>query len=402
MNTKPRILISVGTRPEIIKMAPVYFELKNRGVEPLLLHTGQHDDMAQQLYKLWNITPDYCIELQRKALDPKICDLSALTSLLLEKTSGILMEAKPSMVMVHGDTSSALAMGLAAFYRQLKIAHVESGLRSSNEYHPFPEEKNRMLIAQLAHFHFAPTEKAKANLLKEGISADSIHMVGNTIVQATRLGASMLNKMQVTSLHVGVSGTAGLQVKSSVVTTLADQMIDKRLILVTAHRRENHDEGISNISKAVIQLLQAHQDLLVVWPMHPNPKVQDKIKNIFAGLPDEVMSRVHLTGPMEYPTLLWMLKNAWVVLTDSGGIQEEAVALNTPVLVLRETTERPEVVESGAGLLVGTDTNHIIEAVEALQADPERYQKMRTAINPFGDDLVAKRICDILLERSAV
>ncbi len=397
MSTSTRILMSVGTRPEIIKMAPVYLELKERGVAPMWLHTGQHDDMAQELYKLWKITPDFNIELQRQPADPTNCDLSMLTALLLEKTSRVLIEANPSIVMVHGDTSSALAMALAAFYRKLTIAHIEAGLRSGDEYHPFPEEKNRMLITQLAHLHFAPTINSEANLLREGIAKEHIHTVGNTIVQATQMGAGMLSQMYVKSASMGTKATHHIGIQPSIITTLASQIQGKRLVLVTAHRRENHGEGISNIAQALIELLKSNEDMVVVWPMHPNPKVQNSIKTIFAHAPESLMERVHLTQPLGYSSLLWILKNAWITLTDSGGIQEEAVALNVPVLVLRETTERPEVVESGAGLLVGTNIQTIIDTVHQIHQDNARYLRMRSANNPFGDHLVAKRICDVVL-----
>jgi UDP-N-acetylglucosamine 2-epimerase len=420
MKSNPRILLSVGTRPEIIKMAPIYLELKQRGVAPLWLHTGQHDEMAQELYRLWQITPDYNIVLRRNVETVRSCDLASLSALLLEKTSSVLLEADPDVVMVHGDTSSALVMALAAFYQKRRIAHVESGLRSGNEYHPFPEEKNRMLIAQLAHMHFAPTIRAKKNLLAEGIAKSTIHMVGNTIVQATKLGAAMLNDASVKPMNVhavniqspekrlimhvvnttyiGVANLSKVTKKSTIVDTLAHQIEGKSLLLVTAHRRENHDEGIANIARAVLELIKMNDDMIVVWPMHPNPKVQAKIKQIFSGLSIELLTRLHLTESLAYPTLLWILKHAWMVLTDSGGIQEEAVALRVPVLVLRETTERPEVIETGAGLLVGTDTNNIVHTVSELTKYSKRYQKMRASKNPFGDDLVAKRICDIILK----
>ena len=381
MTQHKRILLSVGTRPEIIKMAPLYLELKKRGLSPLLLHTGQHDEMAKTLYTLWGITPDFEIELQRKPRGEHTCDLSSLSALLLEKISRVLLKANPDMVLVHGDTSTALATALAAFYQKRQIVHVEAGLRSGDEHHPFPEEKNRILIAQLAHVHFPPTKRAQKNLLREGIASDTIHMVGNTIVQATHLGAEMLENKGI---------------MPPIVTTLSSQITNKKMVLVTAHRRENHGEGISNIAQAIATLLANNPDMVVVWPVHPNPVVKQHVQAMVANLPATSQARLHLTDPLDYPTLLWVLKNAWMVLTDSGGIQEEAVALQVPVLVLRETTERPEVIEAGAGLLVGTQVDNIVRTVGELQADSARYQSMRTSSNPFGDDLVAARICDIL------
>ena len=382
MKAKVRILISVGTRPEIIKMVPVYFELQKRGLSPLWLHTGQHDEMARFLYKFWGITPDYEIELQRKPRDKNDCDLALLTALLLEKISRVLLEAKPDIVMVHGDTSTALATALAAFYQKRRIVHVEAGLRSGDEHHPFPEEKNRILIAQLAHMHFTPTVRSKDNLAGEGIASPTIHMVGNTIVQAIHLGAQMLDAKGI---------------ESPIITTLSRQALGKRMILVTAHRRENHGAGISNISQAVATLLANNPDLMVVWPIHPNPVVKERVGEVADNLPASSRARLHLTDPLDYPSLLWVLKHSWMVLTDSGGIQEEAVSLQVPLLVLRETTERPEVIDTGAGILVGTDVDRIVKTFEEVQADASCYQKMRVSDNPFGDDLVAARICDIML-----
>jgi UDP-N-acetylglucosamine 2-epimerase len=391
------MLLAIGTRPEIIKMAPIYLELKQRGIKPLVLHTGQHNDMAKPLYDLFGMEPDYSIELDRKPSvegmrGSAVCDLSQLGSLLLDKISGVMLEADPSVVLVHGDTSSALMTALAAFYQKRRIAHVEAGLRSHKEYHPFPEEKNRALISQLSHFHFAPTERARRNLLTEGVSDHAIHVVGNTIVQATQLGADRLNDFR----------KASQLPEPDLIGKLELRMVKKQLVLVTVHRRENHEHGIKDIARAVHELIRQNEDLIFVWPVHPNPKVMDIVHGEMSDLSEELADRLYLTKPLSYPVLLWILKNSWSVLTDSGGIQEEAVALNTPVMVLRETTERPEVIEVGAGMLVGTQTQTIINKFTELFKNRHQYEMMRRAKNPFGDGMVASNICNILLSSERV
>lgn len=368
-----KFLISIGTRPEIIKMMPVYFELKKRGLQPILLHTGQHDEMATAFYKFFEVTPDYNINLDRQSLRGEYGDdLSALSSLLLKKISYVLFTANPSVVLVHGDTSSALISALAAFYQQREIAHIEAGLRSHNEYNPFPEEKNRVMIAKLARLHFAPTIRAKENLLAEGVEKSAIHVVGNTGVDAANLGVEKLG----------------------VKKYIAD---GKKLLLVTMHRRENLDGNIVSVAKAIVDLLQKYDDLVVVWSVHPNPKVKMAVHDILNKTAPVIAERINLTEPLDYPELLSILKNAWLVLTDSGGIQEESVALSTPVLILRETTERPEIIEVGAGILVGTNRENIVEQVEKLYNSEQLYNKMCNVKNPFGDGTAAVKICDILL-----
>ncbi|NDF12690.1 MAG: UDP-N-acetylglucosamine 2-epimerase (non-hydrolyzing) [Proteobacteria bacterium] len=390
MNKKaaPRILLSMGTRPEIIKMAPVYLELKRRGVKPLLVHTGQHGDMAEALYDLFGMKPDVRIDLKREKKSikkrdsiAKACDLSELGSALLTECSKVLSKLQPTAVLVHGDTSSALMMALASYYFQLKIGHVEAGLRSFDEYHPFPEEKNRMLIGQLAHWHFAPTKRAVTNLQREGVHKRSIHLVGNTIVQAAHIGYERFKSSS----------------KSEPLVEKLKKMKGKRIVLLTAHRRENHKNGIHNIAKAVRGSLQKHKDLVVVWPVHPNPKVQEAVKAELGKASGEWASRLYLTEPQNYPVLLWILKHAWLVMTDSGGIQEEAVAMGAPVLVLRETTERMELIDVGAGKLVGSQTERLLSVVEELYTDASMYKQMKNKPNPFGDLKVAEKICDILL-----
>jgi len=396
ITTPPTILLSMGTRPEIIKMAPVYLELKQRGVKPLLLHTGQHSDIASSLYELFGMEPDYHIDLKRSAEngvaangsnEPRANDLAELGSKLLLECSAVLERVNPSMVLVHGDTSSALMMALAAYYHKCKVAHVEAGLRSHDEYHPFPEEKNRVIIGQLAHWHFAPTQRARNNLVAEGIHDRSIYVVGNTVVQATQLGADRLE-----AHRKKINSTA-----EDLLDKLSKKSAGKRIVLVTTHRRENLKSGIGEIAASVLQLLELHKDMIIVWPVHPNPKVMAAIKDEIGQVSGELAERLYLTKPLDYPVLLWVLKHSWVVLTDSGGIQEEAAALGTPVLVLRQTTERPELIEVGAGALVGADTDRILATVETLSQNPNQYAAMKNAPNPFGDMTVAHTICNVLL-----
>jgi len=394
MMPQDRILLSMGTRPEIIKMAPVYFELKNRGIKPILLHTGQHTDMASTLYDLFGMMPDYFIDLKRivssdkNAEHPPSCELSQLSALLLQRISTVMMTINPSMVLVHGDTSSALMAAMAAFYQKRPVAHIEAGLRSHNEYNPFPEEKNRVLIGQLAQWHFAPTSGAKQNLLAEGIDPTHIHMVGNTIVEAARLGISKLASYQSANNCI-------------LIEQLKPCLASQRIVMVTMHRRENQESNIKLIARTVVEMLKQHTDMCVVWPVHPNPKVENAVYSALEGAPAAITERLHMTRPLDYPVLLWVLKNSWAVMTDSGGIQEEAAALNIPVLVLRDTTERPEIIESGAGIMVGTRQKDILMQIEKLTQNPHTYRRMCEAKNPFGDGTSAASICDILLGKKA-
>ena len=383
MRSHNRILLSMGTRPEIIKMAPVYFELKKRGMNPILLHTGQHTDMASSIYKLFGMTPDYTINIERataNATQPPICELSQLSALLIQYISTVMMTIKPSKVLVHGDTSSALMASMAAFYQQIPIAHIEAGLRSHNEYNPFPEEKNRILIGQLAHWHFAPTKGAQQNLLAEGIDDAHIHMVGNTIIEASYLGISKL------AFH-----------QSELIEKLTPFLDSQRMVMVTMHRRENQEYNIKLIAQSVVEMLEQHRDMCVVWPVHPNPKVQNAVHSVLTNASATIIERLHITKPLDYPVLLWVLKNSWLAMTDSGGIQEEAAALNIPVLVLRDTTERPEIIESGAGIMVGTKPKNILMQIKTLTQNPYKHKFMSEAKNPFGDGTSATSICDILL-----
>jgi UDP-N-acetylglucosamine 2-epimerase (non-hydrolysing) len=370
----------MGTRPEIIKMAPVYYALKETGREPLLLHTGQHEDMAHPMYRFFKILPDFSLPLQRTS-----DTLHHLSSTLLEKLGAAFEVVKPGAVLVHGDTSSAAMAALAAFYQRIPVGHVEAGLRSHSRYNPFPEEKNRELIGRLADWHFAPTANARQNLLRENVDDDRIHMVGNTIVDAVRLSTSDKE------LASNPDEMSGPQLRG-----LRRALPGRRLVFITAHRRENLGRPLLSISTTVRQLLLADEDLVIVWPVHSNPKIRATVDEVFTDLPAEISERIFLTQPLNYATTLHLLRQSWLVLTDSGGIQEEAACLGVPVLILRDTTERPELVSSGGGRLIGTESAAIVGAVDQLRTDAQAYAAMRAAPNPFGDGFAAERIRDIL------
>jgi UDP-N-acetylglucosamine 2-epimerase (non-hydrolysing) len=377
----PKVLLSMGTRPEIIKMAPVYQALSEAGFDAAVLHTGQHEEMAWPLYEFFGIPLPHVLELKRTSTS-----LAHLSAKLLEGVSGILEDVGPDALLVHGDTSSALMGALAAFYRQIPVAHVEAGLRTGARYDPFPEEKNRELIGRLAQWHFAPTPQATRNLRREGVAAETIHEVGNTIVDAATWGLARLDS----------SGAAALEMLPASLHGLPQQLAGKRLVLITAHRRENWAGGIGRIASSVRRWLESDAGTLAVWPVHGNPLVRAEVLDVLENVSPAARDRLFLCEPLNYPALLWVMRHAWVIMTDSGGIQEEALSVQAPVLVLRETTERPEVIEAGAGVLVGTDTNVILHALRRLHDDSAAYSAMRGAPNPFGDGRAAQRIAQVL------
>lgn len=373
-------LACLGTRPEIIKMAPVHRELTERGHRVLVLHTGQHEAVADVLYQFFGMGPDIRLPAQRRTNR-----LGDLTALLLEGVDRVLGDTMPDVVLVQGDTTSAFVGALGGYYIDRPVAHIEAGLRTGTR-EPFPEEKNRELIARLAHWHFAPTARTRENLVREGIATDRIHVVGNTVIDAARWTQNRIQPSTFPALGSVPRGPA----------MFLGAHPGSRLLLVTAHRRENWGLPIHNIATAVGCLLAEHSDLIVVWPLHPNPAVRAEVEPVIAALEPNQRSRVCLTEPLDYPALITLLARCHMTLTDSGGIQEEASALARPVLIARDSTERQELVDAGGALLVGTDVDRIVTQASRLLGDGESYRQMQVQTSPFGDGQSAVRIADVL------
>lgn len=371
-------LACIGTRPEIIKMAPVYRSLKERGKTINVLHTGQHEDVANALYKYFNMGPDFHVDLMRK-----LPSLSNLTAELFNGIDQIMAKVKPDVVLVQGDTASAFVGAMVGYYRDIPVAHIEAGLRTGL-HDPFPEEKNRELIGRLANWHFPPTPQAAKNLLREGIAQSHIFEVGNTVIDAALWVKEHLKGKRFNEA-IPPDIQAFLQTHDMA-----------RLMLVTAHRRENWGRPIQQIASAVGILLKLHPDLIVVWPLHPNPSVREDVQNVFSTLDEQCRKRLCLTDPLDYPALIGLLARSYFCLTDSGGIQEEASALKRPVLITRESTERQELVDAGGAILVGTTPQKIIQNASNLLRDPALYRSMQLKRSPFGDGHSADRIADVL------
>lgn len=332
-----KILIAFGTRPEVIKLAPVILKLRDH-LDVTVLHTGQHKELVDPMLSLFDIQPDINLNIMKPNQD-----LFELTQSLLPKLKKVIEDTGPDFVMVQGDTTTSYLTALSSFYQKIPVLHVEAGLRSHNPYYPFPEEMNRRQITHLAHFHFAPTDLNKKNLLREGITEEAISVTGNTVIDA-------LNRI-----------TESEAFSNSVPDILSEINVSQKLMVLTAHRRENHGEPLVNVFKAVKQLLSSNDDLAVIFPAHPNPNVLAAVEQV--EIKDD---RFKLTSPLDYLSFLHVLRRADLLLTDSGGIQEEASALGKPVLVLRNETERQELIESGLGKLVGTNKETIIKEANAL------------------------------------
>jgi UDP-N-acetylglucosamine 2-epimerase (non-hydrolysing) len=363
-----RVMFCFGTRPEAIKLAPVILELRKRPREfgALVLVTGQHRQMLDQVLRVFDIKPDHDLDLMRPGQS-----LADVTVGVLRGVERVLRRARPDMVIVQGDTTSALAAALAAFYEKIPVGHVEAGLRTSDRYSPYPEEMNRRLVSSLADLHFAPTRAAKENLLGEGVSRSRIHVTGNTVVDALKA----IRRSRVV-WHVPV----------------LDRIApEQRVILVTAHRRESFGPGFERICRALRMIVERNPDVAVVYPVHLNPNVRTPARAILGRVP-----RVYLIAPLEYLPFVRLMECAYLILTDSGGIQEEAPALGKPVLVMRDVTERPEAVAAGTARLVGTETEVIVSATERLLRSAAVYRKMARARNPFGDGRASSRIAAAL------
>jgi UDP-N-acetylglucosamine 2-epimerase (non-hydrolysing) len=369
-----KILVVLGTRPEAIKLAPVIMELRRHKdrIQTVVCATGQHREMLQQVLKTFGLHPDFDLDVMKTNQS-----LADVTCAVLTGMDGVLEREKPDVMLVQGDTSTAMAASLAAFYRQIPVGHVEAGLRTQDRYNPFPEEINRRLTTHIADCHFAPTELSRKNLLREGVSDDRILVTGNTVVDA-------LNYI-VTNLQ---------PLGPRVVPEIPDS---KRLILVTAHRRESFGDGIRKICAALRRLALSRSDILIIYPVHLNPNVQDPVRTILEGVP-----HVLLLEPLDYVSFIGLMERAHILLTDSGGMQEEGPSLRKPVLVMRSVSERPEAVMAGTASLVGTDPETIVASVNRLLDDAELYQQMTSHENPFGDGAAAKRIVRFLVGKFGV
>lgn len=390
MMDKKKVMLVFGTRPEAIKVAPLIKEFQKNSdrFETIVTVTGQHREMLDQVLHLFDIKPDYDLNIMKSGQD-----LYDVTSRVLLGLRDVYKEAKPDLVFVHGDTSTSMTAALAAFYQQIPVAHIEAGLRTHNIYSPWPEEMNRLIISRIAKYNLAPTPLSKENLLKENVDADTITVTGNTVIDA---------------LHWVISK---IESDSSLQDKLAEDLCKfgydttrlnngKKLVLITGHRRENFGEGFRNMCNAIKTLTEKYPDVDFVYPMHMNPNVRKPIREIFG---DEVVDgattrdrNIFFIEPLDYLPFVFLMEKSTLVLTDSGGIQEEAPGLGKPVLVMRDTTERPEAVEAGTVKLVGTNYDLIVSETSLLLDDPTHYNKMAQANNPYGDGKACGRIIDFV------
>lgn len=379
-------MLIFGTRPEAIKMAPLVKELQKhpKAFESLVCVTGQHRELLDQVLRVFDITPDYDLNIMKQGQD-----LYDITSRVLTGMREILQKAKPDLVLVHGDTTTSTASALAAFYQQIPVGHVEAGLRTRNIYSPWPEEMNRQITGRLATYHFTPTTLSKKNLQEECVQGKII-VTGNTVIDALHMVTDRLSQDKV----LAKEQEAALLKASYDVMRLDN---GRKLILITGHRRENFGEGFINMITAIKDLTRKYPDVDFVYPMHLNPNVRKPIHEVF-GKDLSCLGNIFFIEPLQYLEFVYLMERAYIVLTDSGGIQEEAPGLGKPVLVMRDTTERPEAVEAGTVHLVGTDYNLIIKEVSTLLENREAYQKMAKAVNPYGDGKACKRIVEALIE----
>lgn len=379
------ILLVFGTRPEAIKMAPLVKKLQSQpeNFKTVVAVTGQHRQMLDQVLQIFDIVPDYDLNIMQANQD-----LYDVTSRVLVGMRDVLKEVQPDVVLVHGDTTTSTAAALAAFYQQIPVGHVEAGLRTHNIYSPWPEEMNRQMTGRIATYHFAPTPLAKFNLIKENVAENQIIVTGNTVIDA---------------LHIVTKRLAeDAELQQSVQGELAEFGYDvnrlnngRKLVLITGHRRENFGEGFLNICHAIKNLAERYSDTDFVYPVHLNPNVR---KPVFEILGDGTEKNIFLIEPLQYLPFVYMMERSYLILTDSGGVQEEAPGLGKPVLVMRNTTERPEAVEAGTVLLVGTDREKIEQGVIDLMEQLAMYRKMSEAVNPYGDGMACERIAEYLLK----
>lgn len=380
-----KVMLVFGTRPEAIKMAPLVKEFQKypEKFETIVCVTGQHREMLDQVLHIFEIVPDYDLNIMKQGQD-----LYDVTARVMTGMRDVLKEAQPDVVLVHGDTTTSMAAALAAFYQQIPVGHVEAGLRTHNIYSPWPEEMNRQITGRIATYHFAPTPLSKQNLLAEGVKEEHIYVTGNTVIDALYMIVDKIKKNKELDTELeGLLKRAGYDVNR-----LAGE---KKLVLITGHRRENFGVGFIHMCTAIKDLTQKYPDVDFVYPMHLNPNVRKPIHEVF-GEDLSNLGNMFFIEPLEYLSFVYLMEKSSIVLTDSGGIQEEAPGLGKPVLVMRDTTERPEALEAGTVKLVGTNYDKIVAEVSALLDNQEYYEKMSEAINPYGDGWSSKRIVDRL------
>ena len=381
-----KIMLVFGTRPEAIKMAPLVKEFQKRPNEfqTIVCVTGQHREMLDQVLHIFEITPDYDLNIMKQGQD-----LYDVTARVLLGMRDVLKEARPDVVLVHGDTTTSTAAALAAYYQQIPVGHVEAGLRTHNIYSPWPEEMNRQLTGRLATYHFAPTPLSRQNLLSEGVQESHITVTGNTVIDALYMVVDKIKRDKALDAELEKL----LKQSGYDVNRLS---AGKKLVLITGHRRENFGDGFISMCRAIKTLTEKYPEVDFVYPMHLNPNVRKPIHEVF-GEDLSGLGNMFFIEPLEYLSFVYLMEKSTIVLTDSGGIQEEAPGLGKPVLVMRDTTERPEALEAGTVKLVGTDYGKIVGEVSALIDDQSYYDRMSKAVNPYGDGKACRRIIDFLL-----
>jgi len=391
-----KVLFIFGTRPEAIKMAPVIKELQNQPEHfaVRVCVTAQHRQMLDQVLELFEIVPDDDLDIMKPGQS-----LTDVTCNVLQGLAPVLAEVRPDLVLVHGDTTTTMAASLAAYYQKIAVGHIEAGLRTGNIYSPWPEEMNRRLTGAMTRYHFAPTEQSRQNLLAEGVAAETIYVTGNTVIDALLMVRKKLSASRRDQQIAHELGT-----KYPGLVPLLSGSVSKRLILVTGHRRENFGEGFENICQALKDIATLHPEVEVIYPVHLNPNVQEPVRRILGvassdsalPAPHSLLPNVHLIEPLDYLPFVWLMNRSHLIITDSGGVQEEAPSLGKPVLVMRDTTERPEAVTAGTVILVGTDREKIVAVTHQLLTDKSAYEAMTRAHNPYGDGKAAERIASQL------
>ena len=384
-----RILLVFGTRPEAIKMCPLVKEFQKHPdvFETVVCVTGQHREMLDQVLQIFDVKPDYDLNIMKQGQD-----LFDVTARVLVGMRDILDTVKPDVVLVHGDTTTSMAAAMAAFYRQIPVGHVEAGLRTHNLYSPWPEEMNRQMTGRIAEYDFAPTPLSRQNLLNEGVPEERITVTGNTVIDALQMVVKRikeddeLSKVLAEDMKESGYDTSRLEIPDQTRN-------DKRLVLITGHRRENFGEGFISMCTAIRDLAKMYPEVDFVYPMHLNPNVRKPIRQVFG---DEKRENLFFIEPLDYLNFVYLMEKSYIVLTDSGGIQEEAPGLGKPVLVMRDTTERPEALEAGTVRLVGTNYDRIVGEVSALLDNKEHYERMSHAVNPYGDGKACPRIVEKL------